>query len=172
MDALLVMNTKTGLPASAPLFWNQPQRFRRAWELQGPNDATGSLRFLRFSGFVASASVGAQQWRFLREKTYLTNVRIADAVSDVEVARFQSKWSGNGTVRFSSGKEFLWRQTNFFAARWAFLHGESQEIVHFRYNNRFLRVESRMDLEPAAPMFPEVDLLLALGWYLILLSAN
>jgi hypothetical protein len=166
------MNTQTGSPASAPLFWNQPQRFRRAWELQGPNGASGSLRFLKFSGYVAWASVGAQQWRFVREKTYLPNVRIADAVSDAEIASFRSKWTGNGTVRFSSGEEFLWRGAFFFAARWAFLYNESQAIVKFRYNNRFLRLESRMDLEPAAPMFAEMDLLLALGWYLILLSAG
>ncbi len=162
--------------AGNELKWEQPPMFAREYEL---NEQAGiaplaTLQWVATFGTRAIATGNGRTYTYEREG--FLNQRIAiregDSKGGEPLAVFKPSWNGTGTLTFANGRVFHWKSTNIWQSEWKWVTPDEGEIMHFardRKLKRMLRSEAKMMLHPAAADFPEVEVLVSLGWYLLLL---
>lgn len=156
--------------ASQQLVWVQPARSQRAFELHASDDVVAVLRFEGAS--LASAETAWQKWTFNREGFWHRQVTIRTPDSD-DAPVFRAARTGGGALELSQGRLLRFGSTNFWHSRWDWSDSESQApLVHFSSHGGFMKTEGRVDIESAAATYPELPLLVVLGWYLLILLAR
>jgi hypothetical protein len=166
------MNTPNGFAASGPLIWTQPSALRRQYELKNGDEIFGRLTFQKSCGSLVSAAVASQSWTFKREGFLSPRVTVRAPNSDVNLAVFHPKWTGSGVLEFSDGRQIPWRNTSFWGNEWAFLQGENRPLICFKQHDGLFKISARLEVDPAGAALPDLPLLAALGWYLMLLTAQ
>jgi len=164
---------KTDLPfGSSPLVWAQPKAMSRAYELRSADSPVGSLRFEKSCGSLASADVASQKWTFKRAGFLAPRVTVRSANLEDDVAVFRPHWSGGGTLHFADGHQVQWRCTNFWGSQWAFVRSDNHILVRFSHHEGFFKAAAQLQFEDSSAALPEFPLLAALGWYLMILTAD
>jgi len=148
--------------------WVQPKVFRRAYELRAGEQPVGSLQFEKTLSSLATAKLAAWEWGFEREGLWSRRLRVCQAGSKGNLAVFQSDWRGNGVLTLADGGSVAWKRQNFWGTEWAFLTPSGQAMVGFK-REVGLKMAARVTLRRAYADRPETPLLMALGWYLIVL---
>jgi len=97
-------------------------------------------------------------------------VRSPNLAADLAV--FRPHWGGGGTLHFADGHQAQWRCTNFWRSQWAFVVNEDQIVVRFGHREGFFKASAQLDFDPSSAALPELPLLAALGWYLMILAAE
>ena len=166
------MNTPNAFSTSGPLVWTQPKAMRREYQLKNGDGLVGQLRFEKFSGSLATAEVASQNWTFKREGFLHPRVTVRAPNSDVNLALFHPSWSGGGVVEFPDGRQIRWRHASFWRSEWAFVQGEDRQLLLFKQHEGFLKISARLEWDPSDAALPDLPLLAALGWYLMLLTAQ
>ncbi len=93
----------------------------------------------------------------------------------IYLAVFTPGWAGDGYLEFSYGRRFRWVNSDFWGQKWAFLDAEGRHIVDFVPSGGFkslFKYESSAELSAGAKDTSEAGLLIALGWYLMILMAD
>ena len=164
---------KSDLPfCSRPLVWAQPKAMSRAYELRSADSPVGYLRFEKPYGSLASAEVASQKWTFKRAGFLAPRVTVRSASPEAEIAVFCPHWSGGGTLHFADGHQAQWRSTNFWGSQWAFLASDNHIVLQFGHHEGFLKASAQLEFEHPSAVLPEFPLLVALGWYLMILAAD
>ncbi|MDQ6720885.1 MAG: hypothetical protein M3003_08830 [Candidatus Dormibacteraeota bacterium] len=154
--------------ADQELVWVQPARMKQAFELRASDDVVATLQFERSS--LANGEAGEQRWTFKREGFWHPHVTVRVADSDDNVALFKPAWSGGGSLELSQGRLLRFGAANFWHSQWDWSDVASQSpLVHFKSHAGLLKTEGQVDIEAAAVPYPELSLLVVLGWYLLIL---
>jgi hypothetical protein len=152
-----------------PIIWSQPKAMRREYELTNGDEAVGHLRFEKSCGSLAVAEVGSQSWTFKREGFLHPRVTVRASDSDQNLAVFHPSWTGTGVLEFSDGHRVQWRCLNFWRSGWCFAQND-QPLMSFRQHAGIAKLSARLEVEPLSSA--DLSLLAALGWYLMLLTAQ
>jgi hypothetical protein len=141
-----------------------------AHELWADGEVVATLRWRGDSLAVAETADG--RWSFERPALRRSPVSVRADESGVNVATFGSNWTGGGTLETSRERRFVWSTANFWRSRWAWRRDGGTPLVRFESRQGLVKVEGRVRIEGAARDLPELDLLVALGWYLTVMRAK
>jgi len=166
------MKNSTGFPAGSPLVWTQPKAMRRAYELKNGDEPIGHLRFEKSCGSLATAELGSQSWTFKREGFLNPRVTVRTANSEANLAVFHPNWAGGGLVEFADGRHVRWRSGNFWGSEWSFLGEGDRPLLRFKQHGGLIKISAQLEIAPGSAGAEELSVLAALGWYLMLLTAQ
>ncbi len=166
------MNTPNAFAFNGPLVWTQPKAMRREYQLKNGDELVGRLYFEKSCGSLATAEIASQNWTFKREGFLHPRVTVRAPNSDANLAVFHPNWSGSGVVEFPDGRQIHWRHTSFWRSEWAFVQGAERQLVRFKQHEGFMKISARLEFDPAGAAAPDLAMLAALGWYLMLLTAQ
>lgn len=156
--------------ASQELVWVQPARLQRVFELHASDDVVAVLRFE--SASLASGETAWQKWTFKRERFWRGQVTIRTPDS-VDAVVFKPARMGGGALELSQGRLLHFGAANFWHSRWDWSDNESQApLIHFKSRPGLLKTEGQVDIETKAVTYPELPLLVVLGWYLLIVFAR
>ena len=154
--------------------WVQPGWDRR-FDLRSGDHTLGMLAFNTKMGTLASVRIGDGEWT-LKRTGFLhprVTVRAPDGGSDIAV--YEPRLRGDGTVRFATGQTFDFRATDFWHRDWAFLDSLGEVVIAFDagVEESMLRDALKLQLTVRLPnvrVYPnECPVLVALGMYLAVL---
>lgn len=152
------------------MVWVQPARSQRAFELHASDDVVAALRFERAS--LANGVTAWQKWTFKREGFWHRQVTIQMRDSG-DAAVFTPAWMGGGALELSQGRTLRFGATNFWRSHWDWSDTATQaSLVHLKRHARMLKMQGQVEIETEAVTYPELPLLVVLGWYLMILSTR
>ena len=166
------MKTPNGFATQGPFLWTQPKGLRREYQLKKENETLGQLRFEKSYGSLAFAEVASQSWTFKREGFLRPRVNVRTPNSEANLATFWPNWSAGGVVEFPDGRRIHWRSTSFWASEWSFVQDDSRQLVRFKQHGGFMKISARIEFGSADTDLRELPMLAALGWYLMLITAE
>jgi hypothetical protein len=155
---------------SGELAWVQPSRIKQVFELRSGDEVVGGLTWKRST--LATGSTADHEWTFKREGFWHPQVTVRVAGSDANVALFRPHWAGGGILEIEPGKQFRLGAANFWHSQWDWLDAGEKPVVHFKSRQGLLKMEGGVEIEPDAASSPDRDLLVVLGWYLLILFAH
>jgi hypothetical protein len=145
--------------------WTQTGCRYPEYELWAEDEIVGTLCWQRGSLAVAETADG--RWSFKRPGFGRSRVSVREVGSHTDIAASGSGWTGSGTLQLSAGRRFHWSAANLWHSQWVWQQANGTPLVRFESKQRIVKVEGRVTIERAALPFPELDLLVALGWYLL-----
>jgi hypothetical protein len=155
------------------LTWAQPRKHKREFELRaGETEVVATLRWENKQSQVAAGEAAEGRWTFRRQGFLHQHVEARLGESELEIARFQPRWRGGGTLEFPDGRRFGLRPTSFWNAEWAWTTAENDILLRVKRASRPAPFQGHIDLLPGAEALPELSLLILLGWYLVILAAD
>ena len=152
------------------LTWTQTGYRNPEHELRADGELVATLRWQGDSLVVAETADG--RWSFKRPALRRSPVSVRAVGSGVDIAIFGSGWTGGGTLETPRGRHFVWSATNFWRSRWEWRSDHGTPLVRFASRQGLVKVEGRVRIEGTALDVPELDLLVALGWYLTVMRAK
>jgi hypothetical protein len=157
---------------SRELRWIQPSVRQSAYELRAGDEVVATVRCQEACGSLADATAGDSHWTFKRTGFWHPRVTVRVPGSDADVANFSARWTGTGTLELPPERRFHWGAANAWQSQWAWQDAEGTPLVHVKGRQGLVKVEGQVEITPAAVALPELDLLVALGWYLVVLRAR
>ena len=157
------------------LEWLQPKTLEHYFELQAGPAQLATLAFHSAWGTLATAETADGTWTFKRVGFLNPRVTVRVAGSPDNLAVYQPKFWGDGTVTFADGVAFRWQPTNFWATEWAFTLAGDATLVRFKSGaektrlSDIFKTQALVEVEPDEWIQPFVPLLVTLGMYLIIL---
>ena len=88
--------------ADQELLWIQPAARKREHELRAGDVVVATLRFQRRT--LADAESGGERWTFKRQGFWNPRVTVRVAGSEADIATFQPRWTGGGTLELADGR--------------------------------------------------------------------
>jgi hypothetical protein len=155
--------------AGQELLWIQPAVRQREHELRAGDDVVATLRFQR--GSLADAQASGGHWTFKRQGFWHPRVTVRTAGSDTDIAVFQPRWVGGGTLEFPDGRTVRLSSANFWQSEWVWQDNE-KPLIRFKGRHGIVKARGAVELQPEAVASPDLAMLVLLGWYLILLHAE
>jgi hypothetical protein len=156
------------------LTWTQPIRDRR-YELRSGDHVLGMLEFASASGSLATVRVVEGAWTMKRTGFLHPRVTVREAGNGEDLAVYEPRLRGDGTVTFTGGRSFPFRPTDFWHQNWAFLDTLEKAVIAFdagvegpRLRDAF-KVQLTVRLTNVRVYRSETPILVALGLYLAVL---
>jgi len=84
-------------------------------------------------------------------------------------------WGSEGELQFAGGHIYAWKSANFWATKFNFVNRAGRTAVAFRPGaeeskwSDVFKFQALVEIDPSASHLEELPLLLALGWYLMIL---
>jgi len=151
----------------AQLEWRQLKSLSRDGQLLMDGREIGSLAFRSSMGTLATAKVGDACWTFKRVGFFQQRVDVRECGADASIGQFvNATWSGGGTLTVS-GRTFK-ATTNFWSTKWQVEDADGRVLLRFDYGGVFKR-RANVKVAAAARAVPELALLIALSWYLVVM---
>ncbi|HEY7727279.1 MAG TPA: hypothetical protein VID50_02380 [Candidatus Eisenbacteria bacterium] len=148
-----------------PLLWVQPRWLRREFELRAGRDVVATLRGSSLFGAGAVGETAEGRYRIRLANLWRGTVVVHPGDSDTELAVFQPRLLGGGTVRFSGGRTFHIRRPDFWRSRWVLEDETGATLFTLRSRHHLLREQAGVELAPGAERVPELPVLLLLAWH-------
>jgi hypothetical protein len=148
------------------LAWTQTDYCHGEYKLRAGDETVATLCWRE--GSLAIAETADGRWSFERPGFRRSRVSIRIAGFGTEIAVFSSSWIGGGTLELVGGRLFYWSATNLWRSRWVWREADGKELVRFRSRQR-LRLSGLVERSQSAATLPELDLLVTLGWYLLVM---
>lgn len=156
--------------ADQDLLWTPSPGQKKTYELRAGEEIMGTVRFERSS--LATAEVSGASWTFKREGFWHPRVTIRLAGSATNLAIFRPGWMGAGTLELPPTRQIHWRSAGFWQSSWTWQEADGRPLVHFKSRHKWAKMEGEVAVEPVATDLAELPLLVALGWYLLVLLAQ
>jgi hypothetical protein len=158
--------------AAQHLRWTDASHAPREYQLRGGEALLATLRWMKLEGSLATAEAGPRRWTFKRSGFLNPKVRIRAEGSATDVAVLSVTSVGEGVLQGPEGRTYLWSTTNFWRSEWGF-SGQGGGIV-YRLKPSFAsrRLAAEVEIEPAAVSLPDLELVVLLGWYLLVLMSD
>jgi len=158
------------------LIWSQPKALQRIFELRDGDRLLGTLSFSKSFGSLAEASLAAGDWTFKRVGYFRPRVTVRRRGQETDLAVYEPKgWGSEGELRFAGGRIYAWKPANFWATKFNFVDVAGKPLVAFKPGaedsiwSDLFKFQALVELDPSAGRVEELPLLLALGWYLMIL---
>jgi len=150
------------------LEWRQPALGRK-FELTGAEGTYGRLELKKLDGSLGRGTTARAAFTFERQGLLKSHINVRFADSDQMFAVYGPNFTlKKGQLRYQSGQQLEFQTTNFFETEWQWLTPEGQGLIGF---------QKKQAGKPRAAVFlgddafhrVDLDLLLLLGFYLLLL---
>ena len=148
--------------------WIQPARFRPRWELRCGDAPVATLGAGGSLFGPGVATFAHEAWEF--RMRFPGGIAVKRAGEAEPWGLYRPGWLSGGRFERAGESALLWRRQDFWMRRWAFLSEEQQPLVRFVVRPSFLRSNASLEFEDAARTLPDLPVLLALGWILVLHS--
>jgi len=156
--------------AGQELLWTPSQSAKRSYTLQAAQETVGMLSWQ--GGSLAAADMGTDHWTFKREGFWHPRVTVRVAGSADDIAVFRPGWSGAGALELPPARRIQWSAAGMWRAQWTWQELDGRPLVHFKSQQGWSKHEGTVTVEPAAMASLELPMLVALGWYLLILLAQ
>ncbi len=165
-------------PDGKILKWVQPKAMVRYHELRSDGALYATLKWKRMFGSLAVGET--REWKFTFKRAgflrpYVT-ARREGFGGDYATLRFasgsiivNSVFGPNGVMETESGEKYLFTRLSFWKSRWAFTDREGNLLVTFDKGSRG-KPTSVVTINADLDLLPHIDLLLLIGWYVIILD--
>jgi hypothetical protein len=156
----------------APWLWTRPKMLRRRYELHAGPALLARLESratLRSDTLVESAT---GRWRMRHEGLFRGRVRIIHEGHAGDAAVYQPRWFGAGDVTTARGDVLHWRRADFWGRRWEMVDSGGLARVTFSRSPAFFSLDVRVDVGLHARGDSELEPLVLLGFYLLLLMVR
>ena len=153
------------------LFWAQTHALKHEYELRAGDGVVATLRWQKRFGSLALGEAAEGAWTFKRGGFLRPHVTIREANSGIEVARFEAGWLGGGTIELH-GVTLRFGTSNFWGSEQAWTNASDEHLIYFKDRSSLLKSRARVTIEPSAASTPELSLLVLLGWYVTILTAE
>lgn len=158
--------------AGSELNWIHPDVTRRHYELRAGDETIASLTWDAPDGSIATAKSGESSWTFRRLGFLNPHVVALEPGSGKQVFRFDATMSGGGLAQADDGHHFRW-YANLWRAEWGWMDTAEKDLVKFRRSfDVDEKQEGKIEVLDLARDNPRLDLLIVLGWYLIIMVAD
>ncbi len=153
--------------AGRELKWIHPEATRRYYELRSGDDVLASLAWDESDESAATAKAGDRSWTF-RRLGFLNPHVVALDSSGSQVFRFDATMSGGGMGHASDGHLYRWF-ANLWRAEWGWMDSGQNDLIKFhRSFDVNEKQEGNLELLDAGRDTSNLELLVLLGWYLII----
>lgn len=150
------------------LEWRQTSAMGRDSELAADDRVIGALTFRSAWGTLATATIGNACWTFKRVGFFQQRVEVRECGSDDAAAGFgNATWAGGGTLTVRGGREFR-MTTNWWNTKWEVQEADGRVLLRFDYGGAFRR-RAHVKISHEARALPDLPLLVAVSWYLIVM---
>ena len=146
--------------------WEQPARFRARWRLNCDGVPVATLATRGVFAAPNTARFADASWEIahrFRAGTVVTRVGEAGPWGS-----YRPGWLGGGRLSRTRDSALLWRRDGFWGRSWSFTTPDQIPLVRFHSQRTFLRHGATVEIEDAARRMPDLPVLLALGWLLVL----
>src|SRR5262249_42599783 len=147
--------------------WQKIEGVKRAREVVIDGESWVRVRRVKAWGSLMAVESKAGSWTLKRTGWFRTRITIRQADSDKDVGLYTPSftWCGSaGTLEIEGTRAYRWGPSKAFGREHAFLNASEQPMLRFRGSPR----KCRMTFDTAADG-PDLTLLAALGYYLIML---
>lgn len=150
------------------LEWRQAKTMARDSELAADDRAIGTLTFRSAWGTLATGAIGSACWTFKRVGFFQQRVQVRECGSDEPIAQFaNATWRGGGTLTVRGGRAFR-MTTNWWNTKWEVQDPDGRVLLRFDYGGAF-RLRAQVKISHEARALPELPLLVALSWYIVMM---
>ncbi len=162
---------------TSELSWVQPKARQRAFDLKAGEDLVGSLSFETAFGSLATAVANGKTWSFKRMGFFKPHVTVRLAGGTEDIAVYRPRWSGTeGELTFADGRIYHWHVANFWATRYEVQDTEGSALLAYRSGGvesgmkGLFKMQALVEVTDRGRTSSDVDLLVLVGWYLIVLQ--
>lgn len=155
--------------ASKPAYRIHPQKGSHpSFSLEREGKEVARLEFENGHGSSVKAKIGSGVYSISRKKGLTKDLHIQDEERQVHLGEFVANLLSRGTLSIA-GKKYSWRPVNKTWTAWAWFDESGSEML--RINRKFHLIETRGEVHAKDALYHEVEMLLALlGWHLLLLG--
>jgi hypothetical protein len=152
-----------------PLRWVTPSSLKMNYQLVHGDEVITKMRFESSFGSLATVVNTDGCWTFKRMGFVHPTATIRPCGSETEIATFRSNtWKGGGTLELPSGRH-IHAATNFWQTRLEFQETSGEILIQLKYDNVWC-TSATVGIHAAALSAPETTWMVALGWYLMVMS--
>ncbi len=151
-----------------PLAWRQGPAQPRHYELRAGDDVIAELDFLKTFGTLARGRAGGLAWTFKRAGFLSPIVTARAEGGEEDCGVYHPNFNASqGQLRLASGAAFEFRLAGVWSRQAILLDNERREV--FRIH---LKGDASLGaaVEVRRPETPEIELLLLLAWYVLVLQ--
>jgi hypothetical protein len=168
------MSTHRDEAGGAPLSWRRTNPFRDWFELRAGNQRLVTLTIKGRTAATAQVDTGHSRFLFTSEGIDSQRVRIFDTTGEsTTVGTFDRRRSGQaGTLRLVEGGRLAWRRVGWWRPTYVFTNRFGEEVVRLRPNGGVIDCDLGVRLDPSVDTWHDLLLLLAFGWFLVVIGGN
>ena len=157
---------------AAQLRWRQPKALEQHYTLVAEGSAVLLAELWWQSDRRAAAAMPYGTWNFRRSGSWNPTITVCRADDGVEFANATQDWRGTRTLQTTTGSTFAWRSKNFWRTEWAWQDAAGVDLIRFASLQGFLRKDVPLTIGASAAGYPELELLIALGLFMLILAAR
>jgi hypothetical protein len=159
------------------LHWVQPKALQRRFDLRSEeDDLFGTLEFTKPLGSLATATSDKGAWTFKRMGFFRPRVTVRVKDTEDDLAVYHPKWTGSeGKLECTDGEVFVWKLTSFWSSRYEIVDAAGNVLVEYKLGSGQLKLsdlfksQARMVVKTDGQKVDKLDVLVLLGWYLLIL---
>jgi hypothetical protein len=152
------------------LAWTRSRPYSRHYRLMAGEEVLATLDREGWFGGRATGEAADGRWAFRRTGFLPRRTVVRETKGGTEVATFRDRWIGGGTLELAGGRTFRLVRVGFWRPVWVFRDADDHDLIHFR--RTFGRRNARVSVDSDARKLPELSLLVAAGWYQLVLSSE
>lgn len=144
------------------LRWHRPRLMQRYYELRVEDQVLATLSRAGVFKDRTIAEIEGQKWTFKRQG-FKIKVYFGDEPVGEPRAILNRRWSGKGELTFSDGRVIQWDRSGFWNPVHCWVTPEGLNVINLKRGHR-------IEITPQAADQPDLPLLVAFGFYLILIA--
>lgn len=159
------------------LTWQKPQFARNYFEMYADDQRIATLEWQSMWRNAAVASTPSNLWHFDRVGFWQRRIEITLEGRDTAglYGVYTPNWAGDqGTLRLASGDDYEWKRTNFWGTQFEWLSlrdaDDPKPLLQFFKRTGFGKARAEIGFLATGIKPETVDLLVAFGWYLLVLK--
>lgn len=152
--------------------WKRPQMWRRQYELRTGGELIARLESRSLPGGSMWAETASGSWRVRHVGLLRGRSRVTAEGATEPAVEFRPRWFGAGDIETARGNRFRWHRADFWGQRWAMVDSGGLRYLAFARSPAFLSLDTRVDVADHARDDAELEPLVLLGYYLLLLMVR
>lgn len=152
--------------------WTRPKLWRRRYELRAGADVLAVLESRASLRSDVSVESATGRWRLRHEGLLRGRVRVIHEGHSGDAALFRPRWFGAGDVTTQRGDVLRWHRGDFWGRRWEMVDTGGLSRLTFARAPAFFSLDIQVQVAEHARRDPELEPLVMLGFYLLLLMAR
>lgn len=152
--------------------WKRPRMWRRRYELLAEGERLAVLEARSPLGGTMWGETAGERWLVRHLGLLRGHVRVAPESGGDAAAEFHPRWFGAGQVTTRGGQVLRWRRADFWGRRWEMVDTGGLARLTLERSPGFLSADARVRVSDAARSDPELEPLVLLGYYLLILMVR